>query len=193
VWQTHDVQTIAIEQVLRIAEGRLDYETLDYPDGPAAGLLVAAFQFVFVFLLLVVTVIASTSAARDVLSLAARVSTALGFEWLAACFTPAFQVVCSALHPLCAFLRIKSAMTPLNRRVTFPPRCKHFKIPHLATLFTVAAQACVQRIVARYPGVRVCCSPGSPLICTQVVALNALVALMGSTYERVMEKKVCER
>jgi hypothetical protein len=28
---------------------------------------------------------------------------------------------------------------------------------------------------------------------TQVVALNALIALMGSTYERVVEKRVSER
>ena len=45
-------------QVLRIAEGRLDFETLTYPDGATRGPLVTSFEFMFVFLLFIITVAA---------------------------------------------------------------------------------------------------------------------------------------
>jgi hypothetical protein len=46
----------ALFRVMRIAEGRLDYEVPVYPDGLDAGLLSFMFHFLFVFLLFIVTV-----------------------------------------------------------------------------------------------------------------------------------------
>jgi hypothetical protein len=48
-------------QVLRIAEGRLDFETLTYPDGVLRGPLVTSFEFMFVFLLFIITVMPPTA------------------------------------------------------------------------------------------------------------------------------------